>query len=238
MLWISGTGSYRVRSLMLRAWSTVSYALWAGVGLTILTERDVRTIRTAQFHECTYFNRRLRSRTYEALGRGIKFQIVVQSAPESCINLLLFQQHQTLDIRLDNPGARTPISSTFPGDLNGWYCTPVSVVAQRWYRTLQYRCIWWLLVVFHISPKPLPPGAVIRSRPFLPDARVFSSVAGGVHFVPFLSSGADGVRESACHHVSPFGTSNHPIIRRLTMELGGGHYSTKAAATQGTCIPR
>lgn len=82
--------------------------------------------------------------------------------------------------------------------------------------------------MFHISPKPLPPGAVIRSRPFLPDARVFSSVAGGVHFVPFSSSGADGVRESACHHVSPFGASNHPIIRRLTMELGGGHYQSSS----------
>lgn len=72
-------------------------------------------------------------------------------------------------------------------------------------------------------------------------ARVFSSVAGGAPIVPFSSSGADGVRESACHHVSPFGASIHPIIRRLTMELGGN--TTKAATTHprnlhsevGTC---
>lgn len=138
MLWSSGTASYRVRSLMLRARSTVPYALWAGVGLTILAEKFVRTVRTAQSRGCTYFDKKttvpeLRS----ALVVASKFQTVVQFAPEACINPLLFQQHQTLDIRLNSPGARTAISSTFPEDLNGWYCTPVSVVVQRWYRALR-----------------------------------------------------------------------------------------------------
>lgn len=115
---------------MLRARSTVPYALWAGVELTNIDRGVVRTIHASQFHERTYFHRTLRSRTNRVPGRGINFQTVVQSAPEACIDPLLFPQ-QTFGIKLNNPGARTTISPTFPEDLNGWYCTPVSVVVQR-----------------------------------------------------------------------------------------------------------
>lgn len=198
-----------------------------------MSEEFVRTIRRAQFYECTYFNRRLRSRTYRASKRP---RISSSNLPLRRASIFsFFHINRSISGSTIQGHARTPITSTFPEDLNGLHCAPVSVVVQRWHHTIQYCCIWWLLAVFHISPKPLPPGAVIRSRSFLPDARGFSSVTGGAPIFPFSSSGAVGARESACRHVSRFSTSNHPIIRRLTM--GPGVNNTKAA-TQGTCISR
>jgi hypothetical protein len=89
--------------------------------------------------------------------------------------------------------------------------------------------------MFHISPKPHRPGAVIRSRPFLPDARVISSVAGGAPFVPFLSKGAFGVRELQATMSALLVPSQPSIIRLLTMGLGD---STTKTATQGTFHPK
>ncbi|KFY61356.1 hypothetical protein V496_05061 [Pseudogymnoascus sp. VKM F-4515 (FW-2607)] len=131
---------HRVRSLMLRARSTVPYALWAGVEFT-------------------------------NIDRGANTAIPVQQIPV----------HVAASRRVPYQPQASP----------AWRCDSITTLPSS--------------------------------------ARVFSSVAGGAPIVPFSSSGADGVRESACHHVSPFGASIHPIIRRLTMELGGN--TTKAATT-------
>lgn len=79
------------------------------------------------------------------------------------------------------------------------------------------------------QPQASPAWRCDSIQPFLPDARMVSSVAGGAHTLPFSSSGATPrpryARISAPARQPLWYQRIRAIIRRLTIGLGGGYQS-------------
>lgn len=135
---------------------------------------------------------------------GIKVQ-TSSNLPLRRASTTSFFRHQTSAIRLNSSGACTWSRPRFRKIKNGRYASQRGGGA---------------MLVPHIRARcterrvPYQPQASSARRcdsiqPFLPDARVLSSVAGGAHTLPISSSGAaiDHVtRESARQHATPFGT--------------------------------